>query len=245
MAVKQSISAHTIIYLMRNDLRLHDNECFNYIATLERKYKNTNLGKQKIPLRLVPLYCFQSEHYQKGTYNFGFTRVGAPRSRFLLETVKDLKLKLQSKGSDLIVKSCYTNKKTSNPTQAVLSIIEQLGIKVQTPSIQEGSSNCTLIFHQEPCQEEADTETSLFQLCKQYGIKVRSFWGSSLYHKDDLPFNKITRPGVNYIPDVPDVYTEFRKAVENKSKIRLSFLIRKFFLHYPIMLSQMIYQTIL
>ena len=220
MAVKQSVTPHTIIYLMRNDLRIHDNECFNYIATLERRYKNTNLEKNKIPLRLVPLYCFQSEHYHKGTYNFGFSRVGLPRARFLLETVKDLKLKLQNTGSDLIVKSCFTNKGLSNPTQAVLSIIEQLGLKAIGPSIQDGESKCTLIFHQEPCQEEVDTEISLNLLCKQYGIQVEKFWGASLYHKDDLPFNKIPKDGSSYIPDVPDVYTEFRKAVETKSKIR-------------------------
>merc|ERR1712241_72387 len=83
-------------------------------------------------------------------------------------------------------------------------------------------SNCTLIFHQETCQEEVDSEASLWKLCKEYGIQIKAFWGSTLYHKDDLPFNTIKRNASN-IPNVPDIYTEFRKAVETKCKIRSVF----------------------
>ena len=80
----------------------------------------------------------------------------------------------------------------------------------------------TLVFHQEATQEEMDEERSLINLCKKQGINFKTFWGSSLYHKDDLPFNKIRR-SESQIPDVPDVYTEFRKSVENKAKVRPPF----------------------
>jgi len=214
MATKQIVSTQTIIYLMRNDLRLHDNECFHYITSLMEKSKKTQSGANNVQIRLIPLYCFQPEHYLAGTYNFGFSRVGGPRALFMLEAVKHLKTQLQGKGSDLIVKSCFTSRSSSSPKQAVLSVIEKLGLK------SEGSnSKCTLIFHQEATKEELDDESALLQLCKDSGIQWRTFWGASLYHKDDLPFNKLIREG-SKIPDVPDVYTEFRKAVESKSKVR-------------------------
>ena len=219
MGSKQKLTSQTIIYLLRNDLRLHDNECFNYISKLAEEVKSANARENGHSLRLVPLYCFQPEHYLTGTYNFGFSRIGQPRARFLLETVKDLKQQLQNRGSNLIVKSCFTDKSKSSPIHAVQTIIEQL---------REGNGGSldqqyfTLVFHQEATQEEMDEERSLINLCKKQGINFKTFWGSSLYHKDDLPFNKIRR-NESQIPDVPDVYTEFRKSVENKAKVRPPF----------------------
>jgi len=223
MALKQAILPQTIIYLLRNDLRLHDNECFNYIACLAEKLKTKLSGTDNTPLHLVPLYCFQPEHYISGTYNFGFARVGEPRARFTLEAVKDLKLHLQSKGSDLIIKSCFANEESGSPVNAVSSVIEQLGItKGRQEDSQDSCSNCTLIFHEEATQEELDVESSLIQLCDEYGVQVKSFWGSTLHHKDDIPFKKVLRKGSD-APDVPDVYTQFRMAVEAKSKVRSPF----------------------
>ena len=223
MAPKHNLSTQTIIYLMRNDLRLHDNECFHYISKLTEGNKSQKSRGNDRPLRLVPLYCFQPEHYLTGTYNFGFSRVGEPRARFLLETIKDLKQQLQNRGSNLIVKSCFSNNSTSSPVKAVQSIIEELGLNDQfQPGENQNQPKCTLIFHQEVTQEETDEERSLISLCHNYGIQVKAFWGATLYHKDDLPFNKLGRNG-SQIPDVPDVYTEFRKSVENKAKVRSPF----------------------
>jgi len=221
MGPKQNLTTQTIIYLMRNDLRLHDNECFQHISKLAEGVKSHNSKENVHPLRLVPLYCFQPEHYLTGTYNFGFSRIGQPRARFLLETVKDLKQQLQNRGSDLIIRSCFSDKTTSSPVHAVQSIIEKLGLENQLPN-GDNRQSCTLIFHQEATQEEMDEEHSLIKLCRKYGIQVKSFWGATLYHKDDLPFNKIRR-NESQIPDVPDVYTEFRKSVENRTKVRTSF----------------------
>ena len=48
----ESLSTKTIIYLMRNDLRLHDNECFSYIeevASAEKSEKDSNFSLHLIP----------------------------------------------------------------------------------------------------------------------------------------------------------------------------------------------------
>lgn len=42
-------------------------------------------------------------------------------------------------------------------------------------------------------QEELDVEKGLCQVCGQHGVKIQTFWGSTLYHRDDLPFRPIDR----------------------------------------------------
>jgi len=220
MALKSSKPLQTIIYLLRNDLRLHDNECFNYISGVAEGLKKSHSGSEDSLLRLVPLYCFQSNHYFTGTRHFGFSRVGKPRTRFIMEAVEDLKLKLQNIGSDLIISSCFADKEKGNPCLAVKNVIEKLDI---VRNHDDGSSNCTLIFHEEVGQEEVDLEDSLMKLCRKYAVDVKTFWGSTLYHKDDLRmFQKVAG---NNAPNIPDVYTQFRKAVESKGKIRPTFRI--------------------
>merc|ERR1719295_277085 len=59
------------------------------------------------------------------------------------------------------------------------------------------------------------------KLCRKYAVDVKTFWGATLYHKDDLwMFQKVAG---NNAPNIPDVYTQFRKAVESKGKIRSTF----------------------
>ena len=71
-------SSKTVLYLLRNDLRVHDNECLSYVATLAAAEAKKNNGNgHHSDIRLLPLYCFQPEHYvQNGTHHFGFPKVG-------------------------------------------------------------------------------------------------------------------------------------------------------------------------
>lgn len=46
---------------------------------------------------IVPLYCFDPRHYV-GTYNYNFPKTGPFRLRFLLESIRDLRNTLISKG---------------------------------------------------------------------------------------------------------------------------------------------------
>ena len=209
-----SLSTQTIIYFMRNDLRLHDNECFNYISEVAKAKKSEKDGN--FPLHLIPVYCFQKIQYLNGTYKYGFPRMGKHRLKFHLETLEDVKNQLQCKGSDLIIRSFREKKENGNPTEAIQNIIKQLGLEHQN---ENDRSTCTLIFHKEATQEETDVEKSLAELCKTYNINLRSFWGATLYHIDDLPFDTFLRNG-SQIPDVPDSFTSFRSEVESKAKIR-------------------------
>jgi len=220
MTSTKSASPEIIIYLLRNDLRVHDNECFHFAAQRAAILMKNPSRIGKMPLRLVPVYCFHDIHYFTGTYHYGFSRVGEPRARFIMEAVRDLKKQLQIRGSDLIVRSCFAKKAHGNPVKAVQIILEQLGITGEKNS---SSPNCTLIFQEEVTQEEVDVESSLIKLCKEYGVKAKKFWGATLYHIDDLGmFRKVVNSKSNP-PDVPDVFSPFRRAVESKGKVRSPF----------------------
>ncbi|KAK2512646.1 cryptochrome DASH-like protein, partial [Columba guinea] len=141
---------------------------------------------------VVPLYCFDPRHLLL-THRCGFPKTGPHRLRFLLESVKDLRETLKKKGSTLVVRK-------GKPEDVVRDLITQLG------------SVSAVAFHEEATQEELDVEQGLRQVCSQHGVKIQTFWGSTLYHRDDLPFRPIAR--------LPDVYTHFRKAVESEAKVR-------------------------
>ncbi|XP_061852581.1 cryptochrome DASH-like isoform X2 [Colius striatus] len=141
---------------------------------------------------VIPLYCFDPRHYV-GTHCYGFPKTGPHRLRFLLESVKDLRETLKKKGSTLVVRK-------GKPEDVVYDLITQLG------------SVSAVAFHEEATQEELDVEKGLCQVCSQHRVKVHTFWASTLYHRDDLPFRPIAR--------LPDVFTHFRKAVESEAKVR-------------------------
>lgn len=52
---------------------------------------------------VVPVYCFDPRTFST-THYFGFPKTGALRARFLLEAVEDLRRRLQSMQSNLVVR---------------------------------------------------------------------------------------------------------------------------------------------
>ena len=96
------VAKRTAIYFLRNDLRIHDNECL--------KWANQNADY------IIPLYCFDPVHY-KGTHNFNFPKTGVHRSKFIIECVRDLRISLQKTGSNLIVRH-------ENPVTAIGNLVE-------------------------------------------------------------------------------------------------------------------------
>lgn len=59
-----------------------------------------------------------------------------------------------------------------------------------------------LVLQSEVTKEETDVEKNLQKVCQEKGASFVKIWGSSLYHKDDLPFPNIKM--------IPDSYTGFR-----------------------------------
>ncbi|XP_053323574.1 cryptochrome DASH [Spea bombifrons] len=166
------------ICLLRNDLRLHDNEVLLWA------HRNADC--------VVPLYCFDPRSYG-GTHHYNFPKTGPHRLKFFLESVRDLRSTLKKIGSNLILRR-------GKPEDVIEDLVTTLG-SVSAVALQE-----------EATKEELDVENAVRLLCARRGIQFHTVWASTLYHHDDLPFRDISR--------LPDVYTQFRKAVEAQSKVR-------------------------
>ncbi|KAJ3611633.1 hypothetical protein NHX12_021648 [Muraenolepis orangiensis] len=173
-----STHARTVICLLRNDLRLHDNEVLHWA--------------QSNAEHVLPLYCFDPRHYL-GTSVYNLPKTGPFRLRFLLDSVRDLRSSLINKGSMLVVRQ-------GKPEDVVAELIKNL------PSVS------AVVFHEEVASEERAVERAVKDVCAHMKVKVHTCWGSTLYHRDDLPFPHLAR--------LPDVYTQFRKAVETQSRVR-------------------------
>ncbi|MCH8558180.1 MAG: DASH family cryptochrome [Balneolia bacterium] len=159
-----------------NDIRLHDNEAL-HIATEEAE-------------KLLPVYIFDPRQFAK-TDEIGFPKTGPFRLRFLIDSLRDLKSNLQSKGSDLIIL-------TGKPEELIPELCRKHDIGLVS-------------YHEEATHEETQVEDALDDALEKIGVDVDSAWGATLYHLDDLPME---------VEKLPDVFTAFRKKAEKYSEVR-------------------------
>jgi len=126
----------TVIYLFRNDLRIHDNEALLWA------HRNSDL--------IVPLYCFDPNHF-KGTWHFNFAKTGIHRAKFMLQSVENLKQNLQNHGSDLVTGNVQ-------PIESIKRIVEYC----QTISCPVHS----VVYQKEVCYEEINVENDIKKFAK-------------------------------------------------------------------------------
>lgn len=138
---------------------------------------------------VIPVYCFDSRWLQNTS--FGFSKMGVFRAKFLLESVANLRQTLRDLGSDLIIRQGLPE-----------NVIAQLAITLNVSA---------LYYHQEVTAEEKLVETELNKALSQHQISTQGFWGSTLYHPEDLPWA---------IAEIPEVFTSYRKPVEKSSRVR-------------------------
>lgn len=137
---------------------------------------------------IIPCYCFDPRQF--GETAFGFAKTGAIRAQFLLESVADLRRSLRSRQSDLILRRGL-------PEQEIPALVQQLGITA-------------VYYHAEVTAEEIQVEAALATALQLLGVPLTGFWGHTLYHPDNLPFD---------LRQLPELFTQFRKAVEQDSTI--------------------------
>ena len=141
---------------------------------------------------IIPVYCFDPRQF--GQTSFGFPKTGSYRAQFLLESVADLRASLQAKGSDLIVRQ-------GQP-------------EIELPAIARELSVDAVYWHEEVTSEELAVDAALEQQLAQAKIGYEVYWGTTLYHLEDLPFE---------ISQLPKGFTTFRKKVEKNSSIYPTF----------------------
>jgi deoxyribodipyrimidine photo-lyase len=127
---------------------------------------------------------------QFGKTSFGFPKTGAFRTQFLLESLSDLRQNLRRLGSDLVIRQGFP--------------------ELELPALAKQLNAHAVYYHQEATAEEVQVASKLHQEMSELGVKMHSVWGHTLYHPDDLPF---------HLSRVPEVFTQFRKAVEKESSI--------------------------
>jgi deoxyribodipyrimidine photo-lyase len=171
---KENMPKRTALIWFRNDLRVHDHEALYGASSFDQVF---------------PLYIFDPHWF--GETSFGFPKTGAHRSRFLIESVQNLRDNLQKLDADLIVRS-------GDPASVIPTLVNEWNVDA-------------LFAYGEPASEEQAIEDAVTD---QLSIDTRFFWGHSLFHLEDIP----------YEPDkVPKTYTNFRKQVEKKSEVRECF----------------------
>ena len=138
--------------------------------------------------QVIPFYCFDKRQFT--TTSFGFPKTGAFRSQFLLESVADLANSLRQLGSNLVVRQGL-------PEVIIPLLAEQFNI-------------AAVYYQGEVTSEELAVEKALAKNLASIKVSIQPFWGTSLYHPDDLPFK---------INELPELFTNFRKAVEKKSSV--------------------------
>lgn len=175
-----------VLMWFRNDLRVHDNEALHRAVQQAKKESS----------QLLTIYCFDPRQYALSRIG-RFPKTGKLRTRFILQSVHNLRENLMDKGLNVMVK-------VGKPELIIPDLIDQYAI---------GSVHA----HKEVTQEETDVERNLERELKRRKVSVKYYWGHTMIHKEDLPFQ--------CVDEVPDVFTTFRNRVEKRLKVRECFQI--------------------
>lgn len=167
----------TAIVWFRNDLRVHDNEALTMAL--------------KMAEDVVPVYVFD-ERLFKGTTRFGFAKTGPHRTRFIIESVQDLRKNLIELGANLLVR-------IGHPEQILSDLARQV-----KPS--------WVLCNRERTDEEVRVQDSLEQKLWAQGVELLYTRGKMLYHTQDLPVP---------VHHTPNLFTQFRKENEQITAIRV------------------------
>ncbi len=170
---------HTALVWFRNDLRLHDNEA---ITEALQKVKS-----------IVPVYVFD-ERVFKGKTRFGFRKTGKFRTKFIIESVDNLRKNLRALGSDLVIR-------VGKPEEEIYKLATEI-------------KSSWVYCNRERTSEEVFVQDALENKLWTVGQELRYVRGKMLFHTADLPFP---------ISQVPDTFTAFRKEVENTVHVRQPF----------------------
>ncbi|KAL3648611.1 1,3-beta-glucanosyltransferase [Castilleja foliolosa] len=130
---------------------------------------------------------------------FVFKR-GPYRATFLLEYVSDLRKNLQYRGTDLVVR-------VGRPETVLLEVVKAVGADA-------------VYMHREVSHDEVKAEEKIEEAMKDEGIEVKYYWGSTLYHLEDLPL-ELTQMPTNYGGFKDKVKgLEVRKTIEGSDKLK-------------------------
>ncbi len=150
------------------------------------------LWKASQKAEVIPYYCFDVRQFVATRY--AFPKTGSFRTKFLLESIADLSAQIEKLGGKLLVE-------TGKPEERITQLVAELGIDA-------------VYAHKEVTEEEIKVEEALEHALWRRKVPMEYFWGSTLYHLDDLPFP---------VKNLPEVFSDFRKQVERYVQVREPF----------------------
>jgi len=125
------------------------------------------------------------------TTAFQFKKAGAFRLKFLKESLQQLDQDLRAVGSGLVLVK-------GNPEEEILKLVKEYGAQ-------------RIYAEKEAAPEELITQKKVTDKLLSLNCSFSTFECRNLYHADDLPFS---------LEQLPDVFTAFRKSIENTVSIR-------------------------
>ena len=137
---------------------------------------------------VLPVYIIDEKRLNDSAYESAKT--GSFRLKFLLESLAELNQTLVNLGSGLLIK-------IGDPAEELSKIVQDEKVDA-------------IYAHKEPAYEENHEEERLNQKISS-STELKMFWGKTLFHVNDLPFD---------YNDTPDVFSNFRKKNEKYAKIR-------------------------
>lgn len=168
------MNGQKLLYWFRDDLRLHDLPLLNQIGNSSE---------------ILPIYIVNPKDYE--ATSLGFSKTGAFRSKFMQESVLNLRENLRKAGSDLMI--LY-----GSPTDLIPSLVEEYAIN-------------TVCASKALAWDEIQIELQLKQKLSAVNCNLYLAHQNFLFHPEDIPFK---------VNDIPDIFTVFRKTTEKKAKVR-------------------------
>ena len=173
-AEKTNTLKNTALVSSRNDLRITDNK-----VLLEASKHQKLIGVYAIDPRLLQ------------ENQFGFTKLGKYRAKFLLESLEDLKTQLLKLNISLVCS---------------LAAPEEL-----IPEICQKHQVTHVYVQEEWTQEEKDALAKTKAMLAP-SIAIHQYKDQFLFHPEDISFTTFST--------IPEVFTLFRKQVEKHAKVR-------------------------
>ncbi|XP_031499085.1 blue-light photoreceptor PHR2-like [Nymphaea colorata] len=139
-------------------------------------------------LSLLPVFVFDAAEHGKPAA--GTDRNASARAAFLIQAVADLRQSLKKRGSDLVVR-------VGKPEKVLVELARNAGAD-------------SVFAHREAINGEVKAEAAVEAALSEEGVETKWFWGSTLFHLDDLPFK---------LEQMPANFGGFREKVK-KMKVR-------------------------
>ena len=164
------------IVWFRQDLRIHDNEALDTALRMADQ--------------IIPVYVFDERVFM-GTTRFGFPKTAKFRTKFIIESVIELRNNLQELGSDLVVR-------VGKPEYILSEIARE-------------QKATWVLCNRERTREEVIVQDALEQKLWGIGAELLYYRGKMLYNTQDLPMP---------VQHTPDIFSQFRKENENITPVR-------------------------